>query len=119
MTFTELIEDDLLVITADEPRTGRLFRRDAAAETDPPGTDAGEQVTGVHRVMLATDTMQGAGAVLPKGGARFHVQARQLAYRIPQPGDVYQDQDGRRYSLDRCEEADNGTRYVLTGTAER
>lgn len=119
-SFCESIEDDLLVIGADDPRTVRLYRRDGD-DADPPGADGGEPVTGAHRVMLASPPVTAAGAILPTDLARFHLQAKQLGYVIPYPGDVVEDvtDGGRRFTVDDAYETDNGTRYVLLTTAER
>ncbi len=120
MTFTQSIENDLLVIGEDDPRRVRVFRRSSVDETDPPADYSDGIITGVHRVVQPAPVVQAGGAVLPNDQARFHLQAAQLGYAIPDPGDVLLDlNDGRRYSIDEATSNDNDTRYVLICTAER
>jgi hypothetical protein len=60
-----------------------------------------------------------AGAILPEGSCIFHIQATQLTYTRPHPGDVITDNsDSRRYSIDRVEVMDEGRRYRITAIPE-
>lgn len=114
--FSNTIEDDLLMIAADDPRSVTFYRR-SDTSGDPPSS-GGVALSGIHRVHTASGMSTTAGAVIPYDGARFHVQAKQLSYSEPHPGDVVADDDGTRYSVDSVEVSDNGTRYVLTCTKE-
>lgn len=114
MGFANSVDDDLLMIGADDPRAVTYYRR-TAADTFA----AGAAVTGVLREDLSAGTLSAGGAVLPQGSAAFHLQASQVAGGRPEPGDVLLDHnDGRRYSVDSVQGMGEQTWYRLEAIPE-
>lgn len=110
--FADSIEDDLLMCGSDQPRTLGYHRRSsgdvyAAAVT----------LAGAVRETVATAQQDSAGAIVRRGSVTYHVQAKQLSYVAPAPGDRLTE-GAAGYSIDGVDVTDEGARYVLRCTAE-
>lgn len=105
--FANSVDDDLLMIASDDPRTISFYRR-SSGDTFA----AAVSVTGVLREPIAFGTLDGAGAILPRGSVRFHLQASQIGSRA-RFGDKVTE-GSTSYDVLECEVLDEDTRYVLT-----
>ena len=110
--YANSIDDDILMVGADDPRTAILYRR-TAADTYA----AGVTITGVVREMISRQMLTAAGIVLlPQGSVAFHLQASQVGV-VPKPGDVISE-SSQRYSIDSTDTLDEGKRYRVVAIPE-
>lgn len=111
--YADSVDDDLIMIAADDPRTIVFYRR-SAVDTYA----AGITVTGVLRVRMADSMLNAGGVHLPQSSARFYLQASQLGGVVPKFGDRITDADGVNYQIDQRVSQAEGTMWELTCTAE-
>jgi hypothetical protein len=111
MTIADIIDPDLPLIGADDPRTVSYERRTGGDAYAPPVV-----ITGAVRNPLQGAVLSAAGVTLPASSVVYHIQASQAGAR-PGLGDRISE-GTKAYMVDSAATVDEGRRYRVVCVPE-